>query len=782
MFSSEDQEKNGIPEPIGNAASNAKQIAKYPSRNTDAEDDANKIDLNDVGAQVLIQQLIGVLARENRRPVEEKSERQGLSLSRVTAVWRRRWPLMVLVFLATTAVVLWRLQPGDPNYTATATLLLPQQAKTPNLDDLTQMRTAEVSSNVQTQIAILTSRPVVARAMGGLPQTLRVQGWGNKDAQVAEVHAAAPISNDLVDVTVVAADPKAAIALANAMVNIYKKRTLEFAVEEILQSIESARRQMEESRGLYLAAKQRLLDYQQQTGISDLPTQLSGTNTQIQLLTQQAQAAQVEAAAGAASNSVLSDITVNDLQQKANEARLHYQVVLRDLRPDAPEAQAARQIMADYDQLLKRRIQALVGQLQRKSSDLQSQLAMARAQSVKLPPVASKLNQLSSDVDLLESTYKSVLDRYTDLKLTRNAQVNTAKMVTPAIAAIPTGRTWTRVALMAVLCGLILAALTALLSEQIDNTVYSLEDLEGLLGLPVLGSIPLFQADLEYRLAFLLPSKNSGHEASTTALAKQGSVDQSAKNSAARPLLEACRILRSNLVFSTMDAPLRSVLVTSADPGDGKSLCAFNLATVMAYDGKRVILLDCDLRRPTQHKLASTPSNPMPIRPGFVDVMAGNVPIERALQTTPVENLFLMSAGTLPPNPPELLSSNASHRLIEELRDRCDLLIIDSPPLMFLSDSQVLSAVVDGTVLVVSANKTSRVHVQRAHEILRHAGSPVLGTIFNKVKTHNDPHAYYGYYYNYYSSDENDSQNGGDDSSGGQSENRKKRGKVGRNA
>jgi capsular exopolysaccharide synthesis family protein len=109
-----------------------------------------------------------------------------------------------------------------------------------------------------------------------------------------------------------------------------------------------------------------------------------------------------------------------------------------------------------------------------------------------------------------------------------------------------------------------------------------------------------------------------------------------------------------------------------------------------------------------------------------------------------------MPSGTLPPNPPELLSSQAGQRLLAELRDHCDLLVIDSPPLMFLTDSQVLASFVDGAILVVAASQTARGHVQRAHSVLRNAGGRVLGVIFNKVKAHNDPDAYYGSYYSYY--------------------------------
>lgn len=150
-------------------------------------------------------------------------------------------------------------------------------------------------------------------------------------------------------------------------------------------------------------------------------------------------------------------------------------------------------------------------------------------------------------------------------------------------------------------------------------------------------------------------------------------------------LLESCRIVRSNLAFSTLETPARSILVSSADPGEGKSLCALNLATVMAFDGRRVILIDCDLRRPVQHML-----NELPLEPGVSNVLAGEATWEQAVKATNVNNLWVMPAGTLPPNPPELLGSGACRQMLQDLKENYDMVILDSPPVMSLTDAQVL--------------------------------------------------------------------------------------------
>lgn len=733
-------------------------LARYENEGDDANGGNGNLSLNDPRTRLLMEQLINVMLQDNKRPSEDKGTQRHFDLATAMAIVRRRWPIMLGVFALITGAVAYKLRPGKTSYVATATVLLPSQDKMPKgiEDVISQDRSSGISSNVQTQTAIITSPPLVEWAWKKVPQELRLKGWPLGRPPLQAVRAAAPVSSDLVDITVTALDPEAAKLMANELVTVYRQRMIDWANESTAEKIKTAEKQVKQAQDSYLKAKRELQDFQQRTGVTKLEDRLTMVNQRIQELQVAAEAASIEAASGLSSEKVLGDAVVAELQKKANEAREAYQTVSARYQPGAPETQRARQTLTEAEQLLKSRQNALLAQNNEKAAQLRTQLATARSESAALPPIASKFNDLSTNVELLGATYQSLQERLNKLQLSEEVTISTAKMVTPAATAIPTGRTWSRVILMAVLCGLVLGILAGVLAEQLDNTVHSPDELESLVNAPVLGSLPMFGDEVERRLAFAMPSKQASVNSESTQLARATSALDNARSSAARPLLEACRILRSNVNFSMMDAPLRSVLVTSADPGEGKSMCALNLATVMAYDGKRVILLDCDLRRPTQHRLCSSAQNKVPMRPGFVDVLAGSVPIEEALRPTPVENLKVMPSGTLPPNPPELLSSQAGQRLLAELRDSCDLLVIDSPPLMFLTDSQVLASFVDGAILVVAASQTARGHVQRAHSVLRNAGGRVLGVIFNKVKAHNDPDAYYGSYYSYYASNPED--------------------------
>ncbi len=748
MYPAGESEKNGAGQQNGrvHGTPNGAPLARYESE----ADDAN-LNLSDPRTRLLMDQLVNVLAQENRRHGEDKPAARQFDMSTAWAMLRRRWPIMLGVFLLISAAVAWKLRPGEPSYMATATMLLPKENKSMMPDIITQTRSSDISSNVQTQIAIVTSKPLVQRAWLTVPESLRKQGWPLGKVPMQAVRGAAPVSSDLVEVTVTALNPDAAKSMANNLVTVYRLQMRAWADEESVKNIASAKRQVEQTERQYLKAKQELQEFQQKTGVTSIIERVTALNTRIQQLTIDSQAAQLDLSAGLTSDKVMADSSIPELEKRAFDAQQNYDAIAARYQPDDIKTQAARQSLEAAKRSLETRRRAFLSQISQRASEVNAQLAQAKSESASLPPIASKFNELSTKADLLENTYKSLVDRYNALQLTGNTDVSTAKMVVPATDAIVTGRTWSRVILMAVLCGLILSVLAGVVAEQIDNTVHSTQELEGLIGSPVLGSLPMFNDDAERRLAFAIPSKQTTADGKvSTELARPQSPAETARFSAARPLLEACRILRSNVNFSMMDAPLRSVLVTSADPGEGKSMCALNLATVMAYDGKRVILLDCDLRRPTQHRLCSSDTNKVPMRPGFVDVLSGSVALQDALRPTPVDNLRVMPSGTLPPNPPELLSSHAGQRLLEELRNECDLLVIDSPPLMFLTDSQVLASFVDGAILVVAASQTARGHVQRAHSVLRNAGGRVLGVIFNKVKAHNDPDAYYGSYYSYY--------------------------------
>ncbi len=734
-----------------------------------ARDGANgDFDLNDPQTRLLVEKMLVALTQDGALPAEKSQSR--FNFASYLVMVRRRWLPMLAVFAVTTCMIAWRLRPGTPRYSATATMLLPSatsQLEESNDPLNTGILSDALGKNVATKIAMVTSPPVVAEALSRLDGPMRQRGWGDPKAQTAPVAAAAPVSPDLVDITVVASDPEAAQALANKLIDVYVLRTKQLVRSSYEDSLQFLGDQKAQAEKLLLQAKRELQDFRERTGILSMDARLAATAGAVTDLEKEAQTARLEAAAGVAGQTVQGDHVINDLQQKAAAAKSQYDAVLRDFLPDAPEARRARQEWQAAQRLLDQRTAAVQHGVQERVRSLDTRLSQARRAAAALPATEFKLSQLDSKVKLLEATYETLSDRYTAMKLARYNKLSTATTLTPATNAVPVGRTWAHAIIVAVLCALILAGLVAALLEQLDNTVHSADQLEPLLGAPVLGTLPLLESAGGVALSALLTpgaqmpalkSENQSGDPQETlpqgALpqgargekSKRGSSGSQSKGSISNLLLESCRIVRTNLMFSAVDTPLRSVLITSSNSSEGKSFCALNLAALMAYDGKRVILLDCDLRRPTQHRLSN-----LPLIPGFTNALIEPEMLDRALHPTAVENLWVMTAGAIPPNPPELLGSDHSRRLIAELQDRCDLLIIDSPPVLSLTDAQVLSTIVDGVLLIVSADTTSAQHIQHAQANIRHAGGRLLGSVFNKIKPHNDPYGYYGYYkYGYY--------------------------------
>jgi capsular exopolysaccharide synthesis family protein len=219
---------------------------------------------------------------------------------------------------------------------------------------------------------------------------------------------------------------------------------------------------------------------------------------------------------------------------------------------------------------------------------------------------------------------------------------------------------------------------------------------------------------------------------------------------------EAYRSLRTNLAFARAQSRLRTIVLTSPGPADGKSTTAANLAITFAQQGQKTLLVDADLRRAVLDKTFSVPRTP-----GLTDVIVGVASFEDGVHATSVENLFVMGSGQLPPNPSELLGSARMKEVLAQARDAFDIVLFDSPPLLAVTDAAVLSTIVDGAILVVRTGSTTREAVRRAVALLRNVHSRLLGAVLNDIDVNSG--SYYGgsYGYYYYSYQAHDGNGGG---------------------
>jgi non-specific protein-tyrosine kinase len=204
------------------------------------------------------------------------------------------------------------------------------------------------------------------------------------------------------------------------------------------------------------------------------------------------------------------------------------------------------------------------------------------------------------------------------------------------------------------------------------------------------------------------------------------------------PVSEAYRTLRTSIQFLGLDRDLKTIMITSAGPNEGKSTTLANLAVTFAEAGRDVVAVDCDLRRPSLHRLFDLPNDR-----GLTTAISDDLPLEDALLPTSVPHLRVLPSGMVPPNPSEVLGSKRMDRIIDGLRSLADVVLFDAPPTIAVTDAAVLGVKVDGVLLVVSAGKTKRDHAVRAKSLLEKVNAKVLGVVLNNVKFDGSLYQYY---------------------------------------
>ncbi|WP_333595766.1 CpsD/CapB family tyrosine-protein kinase [Anaerospora hongkongensis] len=206
------------------------------------------------------------------------------------------------------------------------------------------------------------------------------------------------------------------------------------------------------------------------------------------------------------------------------------------------------------------------------------------------------------------------------------------------------------------------------------------------------------------------------------------------------PISEAYRTLRTNLQFAKINSELRTIMFTSSGPAEGKSTTIANVAVALAQSGRSIILVDCDLRKPVQHRIFGKRNK------GVTNILVDDSPAVTFLQETEIDNLRILPSGPIPPNPSELLSSSKMVELFTELKELADIVLIDAPPTIAVTDAAVMAAKVDGIVLVIDSTSVRPEMAQKAKDLLIKANGHILGVILNRVEIEEE-HAYYYYYY-----------------------------------
>jgi capsular exopolysaccharide synthesis family protein len=366
----------------------------------------------------------------------------------------------------------------------------------------------------------------------------------------------------------------------------------------------------------------------------------------------------------------------------------------------------------------------------------------ARQRAVDLSIKETEYHRLDRTREQNEKLYATLIERLKETDLARMMRVNNVRIVDFATEPTIPSRPRLSVNLaISLIFGLLAGIGLASLRDRLDSSLKTPDDLEEKLGVTFLGLLPELSPNTPKRPG-QRGRRRRGEGASE---GPRTTPDELIVHT--HPLsgiAEAARSIRTNIMFMNPDKPPRKILVTSAAPAEGKTTVACSIAIALAQGGQRVCVVDCDLRRPRIHRIFGRAGDA-----GVTSVLVGDATIEEVAAPTHVQNLWAVPAGPMPPNPADLLQSERLRKFIAELGERFDRVVIDSPPLVAVTDPAIISTSCDGTIFVVRAFKTSHHLSAQGLRSLRDVDSPILGAVLNAVNLDRHEYSYYYHYYYY---------------------------------
>ncbi len=372
-----------------------------------------------------------------------------------------------------------------------------------------------------------------------------------------------------------------------------------------------------------------------------------------------------------------------------------------------------------------------------------------------LPAKSVQFAQLERNRSVLAETYRLMRQKFEEARITEASQLGKIRVIDPAVS--PINRTSPNVKInlaIGLILGLGLGSLAAFLIEKTDNSIKGVSEIERK-GVTVLGIIPDLSKTAAKR------NKNNNEKTKKTPAGQKGTITVSSdikrriitKEDPRSPIAEAYRSLRTSITYASVDKPIKTIIVTSPGPGEGKTTTITNLAITFANIGKRTLLVDADLRRPVIHKIFNLNNEP-----GVTHYLTGFPrDIRPLIKQTEIKNLQVITAGATPPDPSVLLSSKRMSEFIKSLEIGWDIILFDAPPAVAVTDASLFAKDIDQFIIVVKSGQTDKLAFDRTLQMLESVNAPIAGAIMNAVspKTSYESYHYYNEYYHYYGKDGN---------------------------
>jgi polysaccharide biosynthesis transport protein len=568
----------------------------------------------------------------------------------------------------------------------------------------------------------------------------------------------------LIEVTFDSNDPQLAANIVNSLASTYMEESLAARWDASQNAADWLSQQLEKLKARLEKSEDELQQYASKNGLLFLETDKGSTeNIVVQRLRElqqqltQAQSDRIEKESlfrlvqkGDYSSipGVFDDKLMQDLSERSAELERERSRLVSTFTPDYPRVKEVQNQIDGNQAVLEeeraraaKRIENEYRAAVDRESMLQSAFQQQQREANEIAERSVQYNILKREADTNQQLYVGLLEKLKETGLSTSLKATNIRIVDPAFPPKKPVRPRLLLNLsLAFLVGLCLGTGAAFLQEHLDNTLKTTEDVERFLQLPALGAVPAVEDQEKrngvhalYARARLL----AGDKTQSNGEAHWNRIQGNGSNVL---LAEAFHGLRTSVLLSTAKRPPSSVLVTSTQSGEGKTTVAANLAHSLAQLGESVLLIDADLRRPTLHNFFGIDGCA-----GLVDFLTGKADWRTYVWRAPAAGLSVLFCGPVPPNPADLLSSESMPNLVREASKEYKFVVLDSPPILNLSDSRILATLVDGVIFVVGSGTTRRDLVHRAYVSAIDAGSHVLGATINFAETPDD---YYssGYY------------------------------------
>ncbi len=444
-----------------------------------------------------------------------------------------------------------------------------------------------------------------------------------------------------------------------------------------------------------------------------------------------------------------SDPKLNELKKGLGELSSAYALMSARYGPENPRVVEIKKQMAEMDAQIRTSRSSLEAKLKgdyeravRDERSLKGALDRAKVEATRQNQDAIQYGILKQDVDTNKSLYTEFLQKTNQANLELAQQSSALHVIEPAeVPTAPVDAKRLQGVSIAFFVSLCAGLIFAFFLEYLDNTIKTVDDVSRFVRLPALGVIPMI-AKPQGRLSAKKRTDrtlSSAGSAPNPVARRQSEVLEFESNSSAA---EAYRVLRTSVLLSAAGCPPRTILVTSGQAGEGKTTTVVNTAVALSQLGASVLIIDCDMRRPATHKVFDVENSR-----GLSTYLSRDEDIEPLIQRLSLRNLSLLPCGPIPPNPAELISSDKMKHLLAAMAERYDHVLIDSPPLINVTDPIILSTLVDGVVLVIHGGQSARDVVRRARQELVNAGAKIFGVVLNNVDMRQ--HKYDDYYYYY---------------------------------